>query len=127
MRSIVWIMLLVPLLGHGRDWYVNNRDGSDGNDGSEQKPFRTAQAAVNRAQPGDTIHLLPAKALYRQQISIRGKTNIVIMGNGVTLTGADPLPETGWEKVGEGLNRRKLKRTMFDRHLLIRDGKEWSP
>ena len=61
--------------------------------------------------------------MYRQQISIRGKTNIVIRGSGVTLTGADPLPETGWEELANVLKRRQLKKTLFDRHLLIRNGK----
>lgn len=123
MRLLLLLLLCWPFISEGRDWFVNNRTGSDRNDGSSPKPFKTAQAAVNRAQPGDKVYLLPAKAVYRQQISVRGKTNIVILGNGVTLTGADPLPESGWEKVGEELWRRRLRQTLFDRHLLIRDGK----
>lgn len=123
MRFILLGLLVVPLLGEGRDWFVNNQTGSDRGDGSRARPFRIAQAAVNRAVSGDKVHLLPIGAVYRQQISIRGKTNIVILGNGVTLTGADALPETGWEAMGNNLNRRRLKRTQFDRHLLIRDGK----
>ena len=123
MRFIFLCLLFTPLLGESRDWFVNNKTGSNKGDGSRSQPFRIAQAAVALARPGDTIHLLPEGALYRQQISIRGKTNIVILGNGVTLTGADPLPETGWEELANGLNRRQLKKTLFDRHLLIRDGK----
>lgn len=123
MRSLLSLILLLPLVGHGRDWYVNNAVGSDNNSGSSSKPFKTAQVAVNRAMAGDTIHLLPQGAIYRQQISIRGKTNIMILGHGVTLTGADALPATGWEGMGEGISRRKMKRTLYDRHLLILGGK----
>lgn len=119
----VWITVLSLSTAIGRDWYVNNRSGSDANNGSLRKPFRTAQLAVNRAGSGDRIHLYPEGAVYRQQINIRGKTNLFIHGNAVTLSGADLLPETGWEKLADGLRRRRLKRTLYDRHLLIRDGK----
>lgn len=124
---IRWLPLLLWILtvggGAAAEWHVDNVVGSDGNSGSPDSPFRTAQRAVNQAQAGDSIHLSPAGALYRQQISIRGKTNIVIQGNGVTLTGADPLPAEDWEDLGNGLKRTKLKRTWADRHLLIRHGK----
>ncbi|MGB0579290.1 MAG: hypothetical protein ACPGVU_06275 [Limisphaerales bacterium] len=123
MRSIFLFLLFLPLAGQGRGWYVNNHFGSDQGDGSEQKPFKTAQQAVNRSRSGDAVHLLPKGATYRQQISIRGKTNIVILGNGVTLTGADPLPASGWEAVGDRLWRKRMKQTLYNRHLLIRDGK----
>jgi len=122
-QLLLAVVMLSSFGAHGRDWYVNNQTGADRNGGSPATPFKTAQVAVNRAQAGDKIHLLPQGAIYRQQISIRGKTNIVILGNGVTLTGADALPDTGWEEMGNSLHRRRLKRTQFDRHLLVRDGK----
>lgn len=50
-----------------------------------------------------------------------------IEGNGVTLDGADPLPESGWASLQNGLFRRKLPRTVWDRHLLIIDGRTDKP
>ena len=123
MRLMLLYFLCAPLLCEGRDWYVNNQTGTNDGDGSKEQPFRIAQVAVNRAKSGDQVHLFPKGAVYRQQISIRGKTNIVILGNGVTLTGADPLSETGWENLENGLKRRRMKKTLYDRHLLIREGK----
>ncbi len=107
----------------GAEWFVNPESGADSNSGAKAAPFKTAQLAVSRAKPGDTIHLLPEGAVYRQMIMLAGKTNLTIEGHGVTLTGADPLPADGWEIVAPGLHRRPLPRTRFDRHLLIRNGK----
>lgn len=105
------------------EWFVNPESGADNNSGVKAAPLKTAQLAVTRAKPGDTIHLLPEGAVYRQMIMLAGKTNLTIEGHGVTLTGADTLPADGWEMVAPGLHRRQLPRTRFDRHLLIRDGK----
>lgn len=105
------------------DWYVNPLAGSNANAGSEEAPLMTLQAAINKAADGDVIHLHPPGAVYRQAGNFRAKSGITIEGNGVTLDGADPLPDTGWEMVGDGLYRRQLPRTPLDRHLLIFDGR----
>ncbi len=105
------------------DLFVNNFSGSDKSGGTEATPFKTAQVAIDTARAGDTIHLLPSGAVYRQMISLRGKTNLNIEGNRVTLTGADPLPATGWEQIDALLFRRRLPTTAYNRHLLIRDGR----
>lgn len=103
--------------------YVNPEVGSDANVGSEEAPFKTIQAAINKAAEGDVIKLHPRGAVYRQSGHFRSQVGITIDGNGVTLDGADPLPATGWEEFGKGLFRRKLKRMPLDRHLLIFDGR----
>ncbi|MEM7603240.1 MAG: hypothetical protein AAF357_17745 [Verrucomicrobiota bacterium] len=51
------------------------------------------------------------------------QSGIVIEGNGVTLTGADPLPEDKWEMLEDNLHRIRLPKTRNDRHLLIIDDK----
>jgi hypothetical protein len=119
--SVAWAAISIAA-GAG-ELYVHNVRGSNTNVGTREHPLLTAQTAVNRARPGDTIHLLPEGGLYRESILIRGKTNIVIDGHGVTMSGADPLPREGWETVGEGRRRIRRKRTAHDRHLLIRNGK----
>lgn len=105
------------------DWHVNPLAGNNANAGSQDAPVQTLQAAINKAADGDVIHLHPQGAVYRQAGTFRAKSGITIEGNGVTLHGADPLPDTGWELVEEGLYRRKLPRTPLDRHLLIFDGR----
>jgi len=103
-----------------RDWHVHPDEGSDENDGSSAAPLATAQAAVDRARPGDRVVLHPEGGIYRQSLVIaRGQSDLVIEGNGVTLTGADPLDPEGWENLGDGLHRRLLPRTQLDRHLLV--------
>ncbi|MEM9015795.1 MAG: glycoside hydrolase family 88 protein [Verrucomicrobiota bacterium] len=111
-------------ISQGRDWYVHHRIGSDENEGSQRAPLQTAQAAVDRAESGDRIVLLPPKAIYRQSLTLnRGQSNLVIEGNGIVLTGTEPLPEEGWEMLEENLHRIRLPRTPLNRHLLIVNGK----
>ena len=105
------------------EWAVNPFSGDDRNDGSLEAPFATAQRAVKAAASGDVIQLLPQGALYRQSIVLRGKTGIVIEGNGVTLDGSDPLSEAGWEALNDGLKRLRLPQTTWNRHLLAFDGR----
>lgn len=122
-RSILLLVLIVcvALPATGRDWFVNVESGNDDGDGSDKAPFFTAQVAVNRSAPGDRIVLLPPKAIYHQSISLKdGIENLIIEGNGVTLTGADPLQEAKWESFDNDLHRTLLPRTRYDRHLLIR-------
>ncbi len=104
-----------------RDWFVDIERGSDEGDGTQAAPFQTVQIAVNRSGPGDRILLFPAKALARQTISLSdGVENLIIEGNGVTLSGAEPLVESDWESLGNDLHRIQLPRTRFDRHILVR-------
>ncbi len=105
------------------DWHVNPYTGSDSNPGTAiDAPFLTVQAAINSADAGDTVHLHPEGAIYRQSFVLRGKSDITIEGNNVTLDGSDPLPTDGWEQLEPDLHRRKLRRGVFDRHLLMFDG-----
>ncbi|MEM1443553.1 MAG: hypothetical protein AAGF67_14505, partial [Verrucomicrobiota bacterium] len=128
MFARIQLSLLIAILafsqaGNAKDWYVNPQTGSDDNDGSKEAPLETVQLAVDWAAPDDRILLFPANSLYRQSITMkRSKPGLVIEGNGVTLTGADPLPTEGWESLGEDLHRIQLPRTRWDRHLLIVNG-----
>lgn len=103
--------------------YVNPETGDDAHDGSKDKPFATAQKAIDIAEPGAVIHLLPKDGLYRQMLSFADKNDITVEGNGVTVSAADVLPIDGWEEVSEGLHRRKMDRLFQDRALLIVDGR----
>ncbi len=114
---------VIACIGHAADWHVNVESGNDENTGAAPKSaFITIQRAVNLCGEGDTIYLHPENAVARQMVKISGKSKFTIEGNGVTLEAADPLPEDGWEMLGDNLFRRKLPQTRWDRHLLIVDG-----
>ena len=108
------------------DWYVHadSSVGDNANDGSRDAPVATLQRAVTLATAGDTIHLLPEGALFRQTVVLNtGDDQLTIEGNGCTLSGADPIPAEGWQPAGEGLWKRRIGIPRWDRHLLIVDGR----
>lgn len=79
-------LLVSPVLA--RDWIVNPESGADTNAGSVNAPLATAQAAVDKAGPGDRVILQPEKAVYRQSIDLsKAPSGLVLDGNGVTLDG----------------------------------------
>ncbi len=106
-----------------RDIYVNLQTGDNTNPGTKSAPLAACKRAVNLAEPGDVIHLLPAGAVYRESILFSNQSDITIEGNGVTLDGADPMPVTGWEQVADQRYRRKINRTRGDGHILVVRGK----
>ncbi len=118
---------LLSLLTDGalaRDWFVNPESGNDENTGSESAPLATAQVAVNRATTQDRVILLPENAVYRQSIKLTSRnSNLVIIGNGVTLTGARTLDASKWEELEPDLHRIKLSPPPMDRHMLVVNGK----
>jgi len=79
--------------------------------------YPSLQAAVKAAQPGDTV-IFPG-GVVRESVTLSNKHDLIIEGNGTILDGADPLSADGWEAAGEGMHRRKMRRTMWDRNLLI--------
>ena len=56
---------------HGRVWHVDYAvpKASDGNNGSEDAPFKTISRAADVSLPGDTV--LVAKGVYREHVSPR--------------------------------------------------------
>jgi len=120
--SLAFYICLAANSLYAKELHVNAETGSDANSGSVQEPFQTLQKGINSAEEGDVIQLHPRGAVYRQSGNFGRRSGITIEGNGVTLDGADPLPDDGWEKVSANLYRRQMKRTPLDRHLLIIDG-----
>ncbi|MCC7145751.1 MAG: alpha/beta hydrolase fold domain-containing protein [Phycisphaeraceae bacterium] len=118
-------LLIVAGAANAAELYVDPQTGRPGNPGTAEAPLISAQAAIDQAQPGDVIHLLPAGSVYREMISLIDKKNLTIQGHGCTLSGADPLPAdpAAWEQVADNLRRLKLKRTIEDRHLLVLNGR----
>ncbi len=107
-----------------RDWFINPESGNDENNGSETAPLATAQVAVNRAVAQDRVILLPENAIYRQSIKLGSRnSDLIIIGNGVTLTGARTLDISKWEELEPDLHRIKLPPPSMNRHMLVVDGK----
>lgn len=61
------------------------------------KADESIQAAIGRAEPGDTIEL--ESATYYQQIDLAGKRDITIEGNGATISGYREM-DIDWEYGG---------------------------
>jgi alpha-N-arabinofuranosidase len=64
--SILVLVTLVTQMAHATEFHVST-SGSDNNDGSASKPFKTISAAARVAQPGDviTVHA----GVYRERIN----------------------------------------------------------
>lgn len=118
-------LLLSLTSATAREIYVDNQTGNDQHPGTADAPMRSARRGVMMAAAGDTIHLLPKGAIYREMITLADKRDLTIEGHDCIVSGADPLPSdlAAWEKVSEGLHRIRLKRTTQDRHILVVDGK----
>lgn len=62
-----------PAHGTGRVIWVSPEAGG-GADGSPERPFRTIQAGVNAAQPGDIVSVLPG--IYRESVRVFFKSGL---------------------------------------------------
>jgi len=86
-------------------WYVDNRTGDDGNDGSTATTaFGTIARALKAAGTSDTISLANTGVAYREPIVLtrRGGTPaqpMVIEGNGATISGLRVIAPERWQRV----------------------------
>ena len=74
-------------------------NGKAGNPGTAEAPMKSIRSAVNKAQPGDTVKLLPG--VYRENVTVRksgtAEKPIVISG----VRAADGTYQAILEPVGE--------------------------
>ena len=100
----------------GRDLYVNPATGDDRSTGLAREksgnagPVKTIHRAIRMAQPGDTVHLAPLAAPYRETPvfhNARGAPGrpITLDAHGATVTGAEPLNPDDCREVSPGLYR----------------------
>lgn len=52
----------------GKTYYVSAKNGSDKNPGTQDKPFKSIQAGINKTTPGDTV--LVREGVYAEQLVI---------------------------------------------------------
>ena len=97
--------------------YVDNRKGSDSNDGSTPEivdtltgPVRSIRCALRLAQFSDTIVLAKTRTPYYESISLVSRRHsgleqlpFRIVGNGAIVDGSSPVPSSAWKQVGENL------------------------
>ena len=98
-----------PEAGEPRLWHVDPR-GRDGAEGSSASPLRTAQAAIDRAHPGDTVVLHPG--IYPGPVRIdHGGAD----GRPITLRAAAP-----WKAILDGARRHdEMIRVEQAAHVVI--------
>ncbi len=109
----VYLLLLATLSLQAREYYVDTNADPGGN-GSRRRPFRTIQQAADRMQPGDVCLIAPG--IYPESVRpVRsGEPGSPITfqawspGERVSVTGADPVPGSAWETVGENIYRARL-------------------
>jgi hypothetical protein len=121
------IILLVALLSQtlfGGQFHVSIT-GSDDNDGSASKPFRTISAAAKIAQPGDviTVH----KGTYRERVSPprggQSESKRIIYqaakGEEVVIKGSEVI--TGWKKFTKDVWKVTIPNTFFGNYNPYKD------
>ena len=73
----------------------------------ESAQFKTIQAAIDKAQPGDVVRVLPGiyrESIEAKQAGTRGKPIVIeglrgAQGNMPVITGNDPFPANAWKPV----------------------------
>jgi len=115
-------------LAPATEWFVDNRDGDDINDGlsvqsanDKSGPVRTISRALKRVHAGDVIHIANHGAPYYESLEIVGprfRGGLVIDGNNAVVSGAIAVPPNAWKLVGEGVWRFAPRRKAFYQLIL---------
>lgn len=91
-------------------WYVDGKDGWDGNNGSRYSAFKSVWKAWSKAQPGDTVFLMPTTTYG--PIWLGGKSGYA--GKPITLKG-----------YGSGSNMTKVSGEYKNAGVMIEKGKRY--
>jgi hypothetical protein len=127
-------LLIVSSITSAENYYVDNLNGRDRNDGltdvplnSLTGPVKSVRRALELAGSGDSIFLTNTGVPYYESISLvglrhSGVLNVptTIYGNGATLSGLRGLPRQGWRQVNADTWEIRFTRKGFYR--LLRDG-----
>jgi hypothetical protein len=116
------------------DFYVDNVNGRDLNDGRDRLsrgansgPVQSLRRALQLVASGDTVVVANTGVPYYESLSLVGSrmsgvpaVPLTIEGNGATLSGLRELPPLGWHSEGGDLWRVSFNRKGFYR--LFREG-----
>ena len=128
-RRLCIALSLACSVAWGQAWYVDNRTGSDANDGkSAGAAFATIARATAAAKASDTIVLANSGVAYREAIRLRGlggtpSKPLVIEGNGATITGLKPLKAADWTPRGDGLYSHAVAKKPYGVPFLVHRGR----
>ena len=121
---LLFLVVLVTTTGFAKEYHVSVQ-GSNANDGSASKPFKTISAAVNHAYPGDviTVH----EGTYREWINpVRGGESdfkrIVYRaapGEKVEIKGSEIV--SGWRKLKDGVWKVTIDNSLFGEYNPYQD------
>jgi hypothetical protein len=114
-----------PAGGAERYLYVDRINGDDTANGLSalkrhgNGPFRTINAAIAAAQPGDTILLAPSREPYREPAVFINKSGepgkpIVLDGQGAFICGSDHIDPASWRETEPGLFVNDTLYSMID-------------
>ena len=128
-RTLLFLML-IPSAAVGATYYVDNRAGSDDNDGQTQdKAVATIARAISLSKTSDTIVLTKTGIAYNESISLVGRGGtpqkpFTIEGNGAVLSGLKTLGPEKWKKIGDDLYFFPLGQTPYGQGYLANSGKK---
>jgi hypothetical protein len=124
MRRNLWVLSILLIFAIGSPaWakviYVNNRTGSDVNDGRSAEvgalragPVRSLERAAVLLRPGDIVEIANTGDPYFDSLRLIGGSvsgveshPTIIHGNGVILDGSEPVDPNEWDALGKGLWR----------------------
>lgn len=111
------------LVSRNKTYYVSQADyAKDTNDGSENFPFRTIQAAADVAQAGDTV--LIDSGIYREEVVIKNDgtaTQPIIFkakdGANVVISAFEKI--SGFEPYKNGIYQKFVNSIGYDRNFII--------
>ena len=123
------ILLVSGSIAVGRDIYVDNLGGFDGNDGLTSGlvteltgPVRSIRMALKLARRGDRIVLRKTSQDYAESFWFSGGRHsgfvnepFILEGNGATISGVASIPSDGWQSEGQGLWRLSFTRKGYYR------------
>lgn len=123
------LAVVAATTAHAAEIYVDNVNGSDGNDGLAPEirteytgPVRTLRRATQLLQRSDTLVIGNTGRAYFEPLFLTGGRlsgfpdyPLTILGNGAMICGVRQLPEAGWESLGSGLWRLTLTRKGYYR------------
>ncbi len=113
----------------GATYYVNNRIGSDDNDGLSQKtPVATIAKAIQLSQTSDRLELKNTGITYREPMLFRrlgGRPDrpFLVEGNGAVLSGLKTIDPSNWEAVKDNLYVLQLEKSPYGNPYLVARGK----
>jgi hypothetical protein len=125
-------LLLLPSAAPCATYYVDNRAGSDTNDGkTEGTPLATIAHAVSLCKTSDTIVLTNTGIPYREPIRL-GKLGgtperpFIVEGNGAVLSGLTTIGSGQWTGVGDGVYLFPIEKQPYGHPFLVNHGRRLS-